>query len=723
MEHKEITENEEISSEEEEENLNFPSKKSRKKLEITDEEIKIKYDKYLNCKLKYPKSQFCFFYFKDECLLGEKCQFCHGYQEFSMDRYLTFLQDKTAVKYSSQKYYQKYYFNHIIPEDEYTYSNLLEYQEKHPELFPKKFTFEELKKSRPNRLVIRKYIAKDIIDQFLIELFNRFNYIKSEDLVYYVYNVGYPGSIKMLLKRTDIFFPKSHKEKGKNTAYFIKNLTPEEMMIIFTKIIVEYMNKGKYEDFFPIDYPSINKIIFTNAKFYEPTLNTYINCKKISDKEFLDIIIEKLIDESNKGNFDLIKNKDKKDLTKENFYKKNIQEIYSHHFKLNNTKLCYFNLDVIENFVKEKNNNNKIKINSNELLYELFNEGNLLFINNDNEMYSFNYNKFQSFNIDEFYNNNYYFKNCCKESDNPDLENKIENLNINPSNETNDEKIILNQNNIYNIDNTIINFINDENSLNYFENKSKYFEILSIDIEGQFNINDIKINLIQICDDTNLKNDIYIIDFNTFKINEKQIFLHLSKLLKKIFENKNIKKIFFDGRNDLLSLHKELNICVQNYIDLSSLYNATNSYKDQYQYKISKGDKNEKNFNKRVKLFKQNYYCKGLNTVLKKFHTNHCYNPLKDKYHKLFEEKEFDYWATRPIIQEFLLYSALDVKYEFDTYNNLKNELKKVLMNFYDIKDISEDNIDLIILLISYGNLNSACKMYEEVKKKLETKK
>ena len=63
-----------------------------------------------------------------------------------------------------------------------------------------------------------------------------------------------------------------------------------------------------------------------------------------------------------------------------------------------------------------------------------------------------------------------------------------------------------------------------------------------------------------------------------------------------------------------------------------------------------------------------------------------------------------------------MLYSALDVKYEFDIYNNLKNELKKVLTNFYEIKDIIEDNIDLIILLISSGNHNSACKTYEDIK-------
>ena len=114
------------------------------------------------------------------------------------------------------------------------------------------------------------------------------------------------------------------------------------------------MKNGKYEDFFPINFQHINKIIFTASKFYEPNLGTYFRFNKISDKEIMDIIIEKLIDESNKDNFDLIKNKDKKDLTKENFNKKIIQEIYNNHFKLNNTKLSYFNFDMIENFIKKK---------------------------------------------------------------------------------------------------------------------------------------------------------------------------------------------------------------------------------------------------------------------------------------------------------------------------------------------------------------------------------
>ena len=69
------------------------------------------------------------------------------------------------------------------------------------------------------------------------------------------------------------------------------------------------------------------------------------------------------------------------------------------------------------------------------------------------------------------------------------------------------------------------------------------------------------INLMQICDDTNLKNDIYVIDFYTIKNTSNIIiFSELCQILKDIFENQNIKKIFFDGRSDLLSLHKELKI-------------------------------------------------------------------------------------------------------------------------------------------------------------------
>ena len=682
----------------EDEENDLLTQKRLKKLNITPEQIKSQYDAYLNCKLMYPKSQFCFFYFKGTCLLGNKCQFCHGYQEFSMDRYLTFLKDKIAVESSSQKFYQKFYFNQLIPDEEYTYDNLLEYQEKHPEEFNKKFTFDELKASRKNRLVIRKALTQNIIDNFLKDLFNRFKIINSEDLNYYIFNSGYTLSIKKLLKNTKICFSKTIKEDNKNITYYIKSFTQEEMINIFIKLCIEHMTKGKYEDFFPINLSIISKIIFMNVGKYEPNLTIYKNQTNMNEKEFIDIFIDKLIDECNKGNFDLIKNKTKADLLG-NKYINYINDLNNILDKLNINKFSFFNFDDIFNINKA--------YEKNMLKYQMFNDGFLFFINNDNKLLAFNYNKFTSFDIDEFYNNNYYYKNCFKELD---IENKIEKINLNDIK----ENIELNEKNIFKIGNTIIKFINDENSLKYFEYQSKNFEVLSIDLEGEFDTSyeNIKINLIQICDDTNSKNDIYVIDFYTLKNMGNEIFSELSSLLKDIFKNKDIKKIFFDGRSDLLCLHKELKICAKNFIDLSSLYNAVNSFNAQYELKILNKEKNEKDFRQCLNMCKQNYYFKGLNAVLKEYHSKNCFNPLKDKYHKLFKEKDFYYWAQRPIIEEFLLYSALDVKYEFDTYNNLRNKLKKVLENFYEINDVNQNNIDLVILLISCSNHNVACDKY-----------
>ena len=679
----------------EDEENDLLTQKRLKKLNITPEQIKSQYDAYLNCKLKYPKTQFCFFYFKGTCLLGNKCQFCHGYQEFEMDRYLTFVKDKIAVENSSQKFYQKFYFNQLIPDEEYTYDNLLEYQEKHPEEFNKKYTFDELKASRKNRLVIRKALTQSIIDNFLKDLFNRFKIINSEDLNYYIFNSGYTLSIKKLLKNTKICFSKTIKEDNKNITYYIKSLTQEEMINIFIKLCIEHMTKGKYEDFFPINLSIISKIIFMNVGKYEPNLTIYKNQTNMNEKEFIDIFIDKLIDECNKGNFDLIKNKTKADLLG-NKYINYINDLNNILDKLNINKFSFFNFDDIFNIDKTSEKN--------MLKYQMFNDGFLFFINNDNKLLAFNYNKFTSFDIDEFYNNNYYYKNCLKKLD---IENKIEKINLNDIK----ENIELNEKNIFKIGNTIIKFINDENSLKYFEYQSKNFEVLSIDLEGEFDTSyeNIKINLIQICDDTNSKNDIYVIDFYTLKNMGNEIFSELSSLLKDIFKNKDIKKIFFDGRSDLLCLHKELKICAKNFIDLSSLYNAVNSFNAQYELKILNKEKNEKDFRQCLNMCKQNYYFKGLNAVLKEYHSKNCFNPLKDKYHKLFKEKDFYYWAQRPIIEEFLLYSALDVKYEFDTYNNLRNKLKKIFENFYEIDNVSQNNIDLVILLISCSNHNVAC--------------
>ena len=64
-------------NESEEKNEELPVRKKRRKFDLNPEKIKFDYERYLNCKLKYPKSQFCYFYFKGTYTLGNKWQFCH----------------------------------------------------------------------------------------------------------------------------------------------------------------------------------------------------------------------------------------------------------------------------------------------------------------------------------------------------------------------------------------------------------------------------------------------------------------------------------------------------------------------------------------------------------------------------------------------------------------------------------------------------------------------
>ena len=111
--------------------------------------------------------------------------------------------------------------------------------------------------------------------------------------------------------------------------------------------------------------------------------------------------------------------------------------------------------------------------------------------------------------------------------------------------------------------------------------------------------------------------------------------------------------------------------------------------------------------------FETKYIYQGLNTVLYEYHPFHCINELKTKYHALFQTSPLSEWIKRPILEEFLYYSVLDVKYEYETYMNLRNDLKKIIEQFYNINELNENTLDLIILLISCGHLRFACDKYK----------
>ena len=146
------------------------------------------------------------------------------------------------------------------------------------------------------------------------------------------------------------------------------------------------------------------KILFLTTKKFEPNLTLYKNQTNISEKDFLNIFVEKLMDECRKGNFDLIKNKTKEDLLGNKILNYN-KDLENKLLKLNINKFSYF---IFEEIFNEKS------YNLNLLKFKLFNDGYLFYFNCENKLSTFNYNKFTSFNINDFYNNIYFYKNCFK---------------------------------------------------------------------------------------------------------------------------------------------------------------------------------------------------------------------------------------------------------------------------------------------------------------------
>ncbi len=154
-------------------NENPKNKEKKKKNSI--ETIKVNFNNYVNHKFKYPKGQFCLFYFKGTCSLNNKCQFAHGMTDFSFENYLKLINDPEAIKTELQKYWQHYNFYQLFKEYHlYPYDNLVEYQKTHKELFPKEYSLDEIRNNRNIRNIIRMPMGKEIISEFLKILFEHF---------------------------------------------------------------------------------------------------------------------------------------------------------------------------------------------------------------------------------------------------------------------------------------------------------------------------------------------------------------------------------------------------------------------------------------------------------------------------------------------------------------------------------------------------------------------
>jgi len=289
--------------------------------------------------------------------------------------------------------------------------------------------------------------------------------------------------------------------------------------------------------------------------------------------------------------------------------------------------------------------------------------------------------------------------------------------------------------------------IDNQLSFYYFIKQLHKISEISVDIEGKLSSSDVKINLIQIYDHKTFH--IYVFDIHTMfepalnnnenkcnneknGNNEKRSttntaslnLQHLVKLtLTYLFENNKILKVFHDGRGDNYALHKYFNIHVSNYIDTSCIFSAIKQFNLQHKFWSDNdylkrvdintvvSDKYNKEFNE---LFSgiQNSVNPGLNKVLESYESNKNINIYKNKFHEMFKKEEnTDFFTQRPIDNEFLIYSALDVKYLFDCLDNMKKEMKMLVKEMHgDVK-----MVEVLLLLLSYDHLKGSCEKANDV--------
>ncbi|CDW72630.1 UNKNOWN [Stylonychia lemnae] len=170
---------------------------------------------------------------------------------------------------------------------------------------------------------------------------------------------------------------------------------------------------------------------------------------------------------------------------------------------------------------------------------------------------------------------------------------------------------------------------------------------LGVDLEGRLRVGGY-INLIQIaCEDA-----IFIFDIHqiTSIQNDKNLLQLTIQVLKCIFLNPSIRKVFFDGKRDLEALHFIIGVGIRNFYDAQAIHMTL--------FQLMEMHKNQK-------LFELKYVATpGLNDVLSKYKVSHGLNSLKEQFKKLFDNRidSKKYLYARPIDPDFASYSAQDVE-------------------------------------------------------------
>eukprot|EP00347_Sterkiella_histriomuscorum_P014499 403360645 len=189
--------------------------------------------------------------------------------------------------------------------------------------------------------------------------------------------------------------------------------------------------------------------------------------------------------------------------------------------------------------------------------------------------------------------------------------------------------------------------VNNYASLTMSLRTMKKQKSLGVDLEGRLKIGG-NINLIQIaCEEI-----IYIFDmYQIQKLSQDEGLLQLTiQVLKCVFLDSGIRKVFFDGKKDVEALHFILGVGCNNYYDTQALHMVLTQLKE---------------MQKNKKLFEIKHSpTPGLNDVLGKHEVAHGLNSLKNKFKAIFDDYQQCkvYFTTRPIDPDFVSYSAQDVQ-------------------------------------------------------------
>ncbi len=100
------------------------------------------------------------------------------------------------------------------------------------------------------------------------------------------------------------------------------------------------------------------------------------------------------------------------------------------------------------------------------------------------------------------------------------------------------------------------------------------------------------------------------------------LFTLTQQVLKSLFLNPNIRKVFFDGKKDIEAMHFVMGVGIHNVFDAQAVHMALFQFKE---------------FSKNKKIYEvKQMVTPGLNDVLGKHEVEHGVNTLKHKFKKIF---------------------------------------------------------------------------------------